>query len=179
MNNFFGRVAEIAMMGDYPFLHWIIFDTIGLMCLKILTEILILDAYFFIKHSLARTFRNFVFIIFFLTCFFILCYILFRLFLYKSNGFLLYVAIFSLILTAYIFLKTIYISIKTLPKSNDNLQNKKQHKQKQSKPKTNNVNKTKNNTKAKDIMLKINKHKRKNNVSKNITHSPKHDKNTI
>lgn len=165
MNNFLGRVAEIAMMGDYPFLHWIIFDTIGLMCLKILTEILILDVYFFIKHSHARTFRNFVFVIFILIFFFVLFYILFRLCIYKSNGFLLYVAIFSLIFTAYIFLKTIYASIKTLPKSNDNLQNKKRPKQKRSKPKINNANETKNNPRVKDIILKISKYKKENNAS--------------
>ncbi|MGG7074587.1 hypothetical protein U5B43_10160 [Campylobacter sp. 9BO] len=112
MNSFFSRVAEIAILNDYPFLHWVVFDTLGLILLKFFLEIFIdeIDSLIVIKNiekkeSIKMLFFSVVILIG-------IFYILLKLCINKSSGNLLYVAIFSTILTAYIFIKTIYNCVK-------------------------------------------------------------------
>lgn len=114
MSNFFSRIAEIAILGNYPFLHWIVFDTIGLMFLRLFLGIFISEIYSLFTSKNIQRKESIKMILFSLMVLIILFYFLFELCINKSYDALLYVAIFSILLAIYIFLKTIYDYINAL-----------------------------------------------------------------
>lgn len=79
MSDFIGRIIDIGFMPNAPWLYWLVFDTVGLLFLKMLIEDVILSLYYF-KFQTRDNIQSILYILFGLAIIFLIAFLFYRLY---------------------------------------------------------------------------------------------------
>ena len=121
MGSFIGRIIDIGFMPNAPWLYWLVFDTVGLLFLKMLIEDVISSLYY-LKFKTRGNIQSILYILFDLAIIFLIAFLFYRLYfsVTRSDGILLLTANFSLFLVVAVFIYAIVEAIRHLAKPQNN-----------------------------------------------------------
>ena len=121
MGSFIGRIIDIGFMPNAPWLYWLVFDTVGLLFLKMFIEDVISSLYYF-KFNTRGNIQSILYILFDLVIIFLIAFLFYRLYfsVTRSDGILLLTANFSLFLVVAVFIYAIVEAIRHLAKPQNN-----------------------------------------------------------
>ena len=121
MGSFISRIIDIGFMPNAPWLYWLVFDTVGLLFLKMLIEDVISSLYYF-KFNTRGNIQSILYILFDLAIIFLIAFLFYRLYfsVTRSDGILLLTANFSLFLVVAVFIYAIVEAIRHLAKPQNN-----------------------------------------------------------
>ena len=79
MSSFISRTIDIGFMPNAPWLYWLVFDTVGLLFLKMLIEDVISCLYYF-KFNTKGNIQSLLYILFDLAVIFLIAFLFYRLY---------------------------------------------------------------------------------------------------
>ncbi|WP_149725054.1 hypothetical protein [Campylobacter concisus] len=121
MNSFISRIIDIGFMPNATWLYWLVFDTVGLLFLKMLMEDVILSLYY-LKFRTRGNIQSILYILFDLAIIFLIAFLFYRLY-FSITGvedILSLIANFSLFLVVVVCFYTIFGTIRHLVKPQNN-----------------------------------------------------------
>ncbi|WP_148800669.1 hypothetical protein [Campylobacter concisus] len=121
MNSFISRIIDIGFMPNATWLYWLVFDTVGLLFLKMLIEDVILSLCY-LKFRTRGNIQSILYILFDLAIIFLIAFLFYRLY-FSITGvedILSLIANFSLFLVVVVCFYTIFGTIRHLVKPQNN-----------------------------------------------------------
>ena len=99
MGSFISRIIDIGFMPNAPWLYWLVFDTVGLLFLKMLIEDVISSLYY-LKFKTRGNIQSILYILFDLAVILLIAFLFYRLYfsVTRSDGILPLTVNFSLFL---------------------------------------------------------------------------------
>ena len=121
MGSFISRIIDIGFMPNAPWLYWLVFDTVGLLFLKMLIEDVISSLYYF-KFNTRGNIQSILYILFDLAIIFLIAFLFYRLYfsVTRSDGILPLTVNFSLFLVVAVCFYAIVGTIRHLVKPRSN-----------------------------------------------------------
>lgn len=121
MGSFISRIIDIGFMPNAPWLYWLVFDTVGLLFLKMLIEDVISSLYYF-KFNTRGNIQSILYILLDLVVIFLITFLFYKLYfsVTRSDGILPLIANFSLFLVVVVCFYTIFGTIRHLVKPQNN-----------------------------------------------------------
>ena len=121
MSDFISRIIDIGFMPNAPCLYWMVFDTVGLLFLKMLIEDVILSLYY-LKFQTRSDFRSTLYILFDLVVILLIAFLFYKLY-FSATGvedILSFIANFLLFLVVTVCIYTIFGTVRHLAKPQSN-----------------------------------------------------------
>lgn len=121
MSDFISRIIDIGFMPNAPWLYWLVFDTVGLLFLKMLIEDVISSLYY-LKFQTRSDFRSTLYILFDLVVILLIAFLFYKLY-FNATGvedILSFIANFSLFLVVAVCFYAIFGTIRHLVKPQNN-----------------------------------------------------------
>ena len=121
MSDFISRIIDIGFMPNAPWLYWLVFDTVGLLFLKMLIEDVILSLYY-LKFRTRSDFRSTLYILFDLVVILLIAFLFYKLY-FSATGvedILSFIANFLLFLVVTVCIYTIFGTVRHLAKPQSN-----------------------------------------------------------
>lgn len=121
MGSFISRIIDIGFMPNAPWLYWLVFDTVGLLFLKMLIEDVISSLYYF-KFKARGNIQSILYILFDLVIIFLIAFLFYRLYFSATGveGILPLIANLSLFLVVAVCFYAIFGTIRHLVKPQNN-----------------------------------------------------------
>jgi len=121
MSDFISRIIDIGFMPNAPWLYWLVFDTVGLLFLKMLIEDVISSLYY-LKFKTRGNIQPILYILFDLVVIFLIAFLFYSLYFSatRSEGILPMAANFSLFLVVVICIYAIFETVGHLAKPQSN-----------------------------------------------------------
>jgi len=121
MSGFISRIIDIGFMPNAPWLYWLVFDTVGLLFLKMLIEDVISSLYYF-KFNTRGNIQSILYILLDLVVIFLITFLFYRLYFSATRveGILSLMANFSPFLVVVVCFYTIFGTIRHLVKPQNN-----------------------------------------------------------
>ncbi|WP_103607739.1 hypothetical protein [Campylobacter concisus] len=121
MGSFISRIIDIGFMPNAPWLYWLVFDTVGLLFLKMLIEDVISSLYYF-KFKTRGNIQSILYILFDLVIIFLIAFLFYRLYfsVTRLDGILPLTVNFSLFLVVAVCFYAIFGTIRHLVKPQNN-----------------------------------------------------------
>ena len=122
MGSFIGRIIDIGFMSNAPWLYWPVFDTVGLLFLKMLIEDVISSLYY-LKFKTRGNIQSILYILFDLAVILLIAFLFYRLYfsVTEVEGILSPIANFSLFLIIVVCIYAIFGTIRHLVKPQNNV----------------------------------------------------------
>ena len=121
MGSFISRIIDIGFMPNAPWLYWLVFDTVGLLFLKMLIEDVISSLYY-LKFKTRGNIQPILYILFDLVVIFLIAFLFYSLYfsVTRSEGILPMAANFSLFLVVVVCIYAIFGTVRHLAKPQNN-----------------------------------------------------------
>ena len=121
MSDFISRIIDIGFMPNAPWLYWLVFDTVGLLFLKMLIEDVISSLYY-LKFQTRSDLRSTLYILFDLVVILLIAFLFYKLYFSatRSEGILPMAANFSLFLVVVVCIYAIFGTVRHLAKPQNN-----------------------------------------------------------
>ena len=121
MGSFISRIIDIGFMPNAPWLYWLVFDTVGLLFLKMLIEDVISSLYY-LKYKTRGNIQSILYILFDLAIIFLIAFLFYRLYFSATRveGILSLIANLSLFLVVAVCIYAIVGTIRHLVKPRSN-----------------------------------------------------------
>ena len=121
MGSFISRIIDIGFMPNAPWLYWLVFDTVGLLFLKMLIEDVISSLYY-LKFKTRGNIQSILYILFDLAVILLIAFLFYRLYFSATRveGILSLMANFSPFLVVVVCFYTIFGTIRHLVKPQNN-----------------------------------------------------------
>ena len=121
MRDFISRIIDIGFMPNAPWLYWLVFDTVGLLFLKMLIEDVISSLYY-LKFQTRSNIRSALYILFDLVVILLIAFLFYKLYFSATEveGILSFIANFSLFLVVAVCIYTIFGTFRHLVKPQSN-----------------------------------------------------------
>lgn len=121
MGSFISRIIDIGFMPNAPWLYWLVFDTVGLLFLKMLIEDVISSLYY-LKFQTRSNLRSSLYILFDLVVILLIAFLFYRLYfsVTRSDGILSLTANLSLFLVFAVCIYAIVWAVRYLEKPQNN-----------------------------------------------------------
>ncbi|WP_459847700.1 hypothetical protein [Campylobacter concisus] len=121
MGSFISRIIDIGFMPNASWLYWLVFDTVGLLFLKMLIEDVISSLYY-LKFKTRGNIQSILYILFDLAVILLIAFLFYRLYfsVTRLEGILPLTANFSLFLVVAVFVYAIVEAIRHLAKPQNN-----------------------------------------------------------
>ncbi|WP_103611598.1 hypothetical protein [Campylobacter concisus] len=122
MGSFISRIIDIGFMPNAPWLYWLVFDTVGLLFLKMLIEDVISSLYY-LKFKTRGNIQSILYILFDLVIIFLIAFLFYRLYFSATGveGILPLTVNFSLFLVVAVCFYAIVGTIRHLVKPQNNV----------------------------------------------------------
>ena len=121
MSDFISRIIDIGFMPNAPWLYWLVFDTVGLLFLKMLIEDVISSLYY-LKFQTRSDLGSTLYILFDLVVILLIAFLFYKLY-FSATGvedILSFIANFSLFLVVTVCIYTIFETVGHLAKPQSN-----------------------------------------------------------
>ena len=121
MSDFISRIIDIGFMPNATWLYWLVFDTVGLLFLKMLIEDVISSLYY-LKFKTRGNIQPILYILFDLVVIFLIAFLFYSLYFSatRSEGILPMAANFSLFLVVVVCIYAIFGTVRHLAKPQNN-----------------------------------------------------------
>ena len=121
MSHFISRIIDIGFMPNAPWLYWLVFDTVGLLFLKMLIEDVVSSLYY-LKFKTRGNIQSILYILFDLAIVFLIAFLFYRLYfsVTGAEGILSLIANFSLFLVVAVYFYAVFGAIRHLVKPQNN-----------------------------------------------------------
>lgn len=121
MGSFISRIIDIGFMPNASWLYWLVFDTVGLLFLKMLIEDVISSLYY-LKFQTRGNIQSILYILFDLVIIFLIAFLFYRLYfsVARSDGILPLTANLSLFLVVVVCIYAIFETVRHLAKPQNN-----------------------------------------------------------
>lgn len=121
MSDFISRIIDIGFMPNAPWLYWLVFDTVGLLFLKMLIEDVVSSLYY-LKFKTRGNVQSILYILFDLVIIFLIIFLFYKLYFSATGveGILSFTANFSLFLVVTFCIYTIFGTVRHLAKPQSN-----------------------------------------------------------
>ena len=121
MSSFISRIIDIGFMPNAPWLYWLVFDTVGLLFLKMLIEDVISSLYY-LKFQTRSNIRSALYILFNLVVILLIAFLFYKLYFSATGvgGILSFIANFSFFLVVTVCIYTIFWTVRHLAKPQSN-----------------------------------------------------------
>ena len=121
MSDFISRIIDIGFMPNAPWLYWLVFDTVGLLFLKMLIEDVVSSLYY-LKFKTRGNIQSILYILFDIVIIFLIAFLFYKLYFSATGveGILSFIANFSLFLVVTVCIYTIFGTVRHLAKPQSN-----------------------------------------------------------